>query len=577
MLPNFCTIQSTESPSPVLGESVATGENSGILFISNRLNAPFLFPLPIEAIFITDVFGNNSYYFFYPPLSKLSLVTTSYFIRENSNLNNNKEYLYILFVMFCVAATFVAGATKMQRIIPIAEARADINGDYIPDLLGDTVTVAGRVTVETGILHQERLQIYIQDGSAGINLFARQMGIPVKQGDSLIATGTIIQYYGLTELYNPKYKVVRTKRYVPEPIDLENINRPLERYEGMLVRGKGNVINKGRNQGGQYILLNISDNIITAFVSTFHFPDLDLTTYEPGDQIRITGILGQHDFSEPYKGDYQIYVRYPQDIETIGFSRAWFRKALITTGIFFFGGIIWMVFLAVDVRKRKKAEKDLLKQRALLNGTNKVFRETLLCDTSEAVAHTCLSVAKELTGSLFGWIGGVDKTGHLRTITSIEPTQKDCVISRSDINTIVKGMEIRGIWNRIIKDVQPLIIDYSSSQDTIETPPGCPPLCSFLGVPLKNVNGIIGIIALFNKESGFGPDDQEDMEILSIAFVEALERKRAEETAGEYFKDLERWKKITVDRELKMLELKMEIRRLKARLDGIENNTEYDG
>jgi len=516
---------------------------------------------------------------FCAPMSKLGLGITSYFIRGNKILNTFQGYLYILFVIvtFLITTTFVDGETKAQRIISIAEARADLNGDYIPDLLGDTVTVAGRVTVETGILHRERLQIYIQDGSAGINLFARQTALPVKQGDSLIATGTIIQYNGLTELFNPKYKVVKTKPRIPDPIDLENIEAPLERYEGMLVRGKGNVINKGRNQGGQYILLNMGNNILTAFVSIFHFPDLDLDAYEPGDQIRITGILGQHDFSKPYKGDYQIYVRYPQDIETIGVTRAWLRKALITTGIFFFGGVIWMVFLAVDIKKRKTAEKNLLKQRALLNGTNKVFREALSCDTSEAVAHTCLSVAEELTGSKFGWIGEVDKTGHVRTITSIESAQENCIISRSDINTIVKGMEVRGIWSTMIKNVQPLIINYpSSSQDPIKTPEGCPPLTSFLGVPLKSATGIIGILALFNKESGYSPDDQKDMEILSVAFVEALERKRAEEIASERFKDLEKWKRITVDRELKMVELKMEIRRLKTLLAGIKNNTEYN-
>jgi len=47
-------------------------------------------------------------------------------------------------------------------------------------------------------------------------------------------------------------------------------------------------------------------------------------------------------------------------------------------------------------------------------------------------------------------------------------------------------------------------------------------------VPLKEGGRTIGIIGLANKESGYEPGDQEAIESLSVAFVQALMRKRAE-------------------------------------------------
>jgi signal transduction histidine kinase len=275
-------------------------------------------------------------------------------------LNILEEYWRrLLLTILLSTTTLFADELKAQPIISIAEARADLNGDYVPDLLGDTVTIAGRATVGTGILHTERLQIFIQDESAGINLFARQTAEPVKQGDSVIATGTIAQYNGLTELFNPKYIVVKTERPVPKPVDIKISRVHLEQYEGMLIRAEGNVVDKGSNKGGQYIILNADADIISIFISKFHYPDLNFDAYGPGDHVQITGILGQHDFIEPYKEYYEIYPRYPSDIKAIGFTRSWFRKALIVAGIFSLGGIIWIVTLIVNITNRKKVEEVL--------------------------------------------------------------------------------------------------------------------------------------------------------------------------------------------------------------------------
>jgi two-component system cell cycle sensor histidine kinase/response regulator CckA len=66
----------------------------------------------------------------------------------------------------------------------------------------------------------------------------------------------------------------------------------------------------------------------------------------------------------------------------------------------------------------------------------------------------------------------------------------------------------------------------SSHPDWIGTPKGHPPITCFMGIPLKQKGQMFGMIALANKEHGYDTADQEDLETLSISFIEALNRKR---------------------------------------------------
>ncbi|MBM3236414.1 PAS domain S-box protein [Candidatus Poribacteria bacterium] len=182
-----------------------------------------------------------------------------------------------------------------------------------------------------------------------------------------------------------------------------------------------------------------------------------------------------------------------------------------------------------DVTERRRAETQLTRQSAILNAINQVFRETLTCETEEDVAYTCLSVAKELTNSQFGFIGEVNRYGRFDTIAQSDTGWEACRIPKSNAIAMIKNMEIRGIWGKVLKDEQSQIInDPASHPDRVGTPEGHPPITSFLGVPLKHAGRTIGMIALANKESGYDWADQQGVENLSVAFVEALMRKRAE-------------------------------------------------
>jgi len=183
-----------------------------------------------------------------------------------------------------------------------------------------------------------------------------------------------------------------------------------------------------------------------------------------------------------------------------------------------------------DITERKQAEAEILRQNAVLEAINKVFRETLTCETEEGVACTCMAVAEELTGSKFGFIGEVNQDGRFDIIALSDPGWDACKMPKSDAVVMIKDMEIRGIWGKVLKSEQSQIVnDPASDPDRVGIPEDHPPLTSFLGVPLKQAGRIIGMISLANKESGYSLVDQQNVETLSIAFMETLNRKRAEE------------------------------------------------
>jgi PAS domain S-box-containing protein len=198
------------------------------------------------------------------------------------------------------------------------------------------------------------------------------------------------------------------------------------------------------------------------------------------------------------------------------------------------GTLTGIVESACDITERKRAEEQLRQQSTLLDGINKVLLETLTCESEEQVARACLAVAEELTGSKFGFIWEVNQAGRCDTIAISNPGWGACTIPETEAVLMLRNMEICGIRGRVTKEGRSMIFnDPASHPEWAGTPEGHPRITCFLGVPLKHAGRTIGMIGLANKEPGYDLTDQQAIETLSIAFVEALNRKRAEEALRE--------------------------------------------
>ncbi|MFC1896675.1 GAF domain-containing protein, partial [Thermodesulfobacteriota bacterium] len=188
------------------------------------------------------------------------------------------------------------------------------------------------------------------------------------------------------------------------------------------------------------------------------------------------------------------------------------------------------------IKSLRAANATIGRQTRLTSAINKIFREALTCETVEDVAKTALRVAEELTDSKFGFIGEINAAGLMDTIAINNPGWEDCDIVVSDAKNFIKDMPLRGIDRSTLREGKSRIVNadhIETHPDRVGIPRGHPPITCFLGVPFKREDKTVGMIGLANKEGGYDQEDQETIEMLSVAFYEALLRKRMERQVQE--------------------------------------------
>ena len=161
------------------------------------------------------------------------------------------------------------------------------------------VTIAGRSSVNAGQLQANVFDVAIQDATGGIRVFSKAVGKmpkpPVREGDSLVATGTIRQYRGDRELVATRVEVVPGPRRPILPRDVPIDVARMSRYPGQLVRVHGRVAAFGTSEGGQWIRLHDASNAtrgtITVWVPENHGAPVDLSHVQSEDSLTVSGIV----------------------------------------------------------------------------------------------------------------------------------------------------------------------------------------------------------------------------------------------------------------------------------------------
>jgi hypothetical protein len=206
---------------------------------------------------------------------------------------------------------------SFSQVITIAEAREDLNGDFIPDRLGDTVTVEG--VVFTPNFAPEHNHYYIDDGSAGIHAFA--IGPHLfgwNLGDYTRLVGEIFHFNGATEIValdSLSWLLVSTGNPTPDPIVLtiaQYLSDP-EAYEGSLIELISLTLVGGTwPSPGNNALVQISDGLDTLDMLIDRHTDID-NNPEPSWPRDIMGVGAQNTSNIPPDDGYQLLPRFYSD------------------------------------------------------------------------------------------------------------------------------------------------------------------------------------------------------------------------------------------------------------------------
>ncbi|WP_153638153.1 PAS domain S-box protein [Prolixibacter sp. NT017] len=284
------------------------------------------------------------------------------------------QYLLILlFVPLFIQPNGIFGRNMpVHHLSAISDIKTDKDNNFKPDRLGDTVAVAGRVTVSTSIFDIRDRMFAIQDETGGIFVLEDStQQLNVKEGDSVKVTGVIAQYKGLTRLTHPQIDLLDTlNRYVPPPRQLLGQNP--ESFEGELVTVTGIITNTGRNSAGHYLLVAPeagSDTAIYVFNSAWQkYPDL-FDDYVIGESVEVTGILAQYDSREIPNGIYQIWPRNAGDLRQVKRTPLFYvRLTIFVTGIALII-LIFNIILRFKVKRHFQELTESEKRFADLAGT----------------------------------------------------------------------------------------------------------------------------------------------------------------------------------------------------------------
>jgi hypothetical protein len=200
---------------------------------------------------------------------------------------------------------------------PIADVRGNSTAG-VPLRLNEVVTVRGIVTVAGEFGGPS----YLQDATGGLAVFGSSFTSAVARGDEVIVTGTVSQFYGLTELVNPVLDSLLSRGNSPEPLEvsaaeiLGDGTLGIEIYEGLLVRLDGVTVQASGTWGAgtNYPLSDASGTTEVRIDNNTNLVGQPV----PGGAFSLVGVVGQYKTSSPYIGGYQILPRGQGDVLSSG-------------------------------------------------------------------------------------------------------------------------------------------------------------------------------------------------------------------------------------------------------------------
>ncbi len=222
-------------------------------------------------------------------------------------ISKNSKMQILLIGIFSLLFINVLNA----QYIPIAQAIADADSNGIPDLRGSYVRVTGVVTAPSGVFSHTQTDIYVQDNTAGVDVFNYSY-TSVALGDSVLVYGQVYFYRGKTEISYATVTIVANNCQLPDPIPLTCAMMNREPYEGSLVCLRGVTTTAFLLTGDANFMLIDSTGTCTMRIDIdAGIAGLVMTQ----DTFTVVGIKSQYttDTTPPVHSGYEFFPRFRSD------------------------------------------------------------------------------------------------------------------------------------------------------------------------------------------------------------------------------------------------------------------------
>ncbi len=215
----------------------------------------------------------------------------------------------------------LASPYKLYVTTPISVVQEPGEDGVTPEDTGKIFTIGGVVTGPNNKFSGTMTNLWIQDDSAGIEVFYYSPVQSFDTGDVVIVRGVITEYNGLTEIVPESENdiIYVGSAPVPQPIMIEASKGIWESIEGALVSFEGVLDNNPYVQGSGYNMI-VWNGTVPITVYVYKSTGIDVSSFKKGDMLRITGIAGQYDHQAPYTDGYQVLPRFDSDIEVLSAS-----------------------------------------------------------------------------------------------------------------------------------------------------------------------------------------------------------------------------------------------------------------
>jgi signal transduction histidine kinase/DNA-binding response OmpR family regulator len=239
--------------------------------------------------------------------------------------------------------------------LSVAEATADLHGDFSPERAGQMVSISGVLINEPRTLGQSATVVALQDESAGLWVFAdrpSELVGKVTRGDMVEVTGRIAVYHGRLQIQTVPGGVRRLGAgRLPEPHEATAADIRAGRFQCELVRLKGR-IETDKDQLSQKLGLVLRDasGTVPILLTDQFLQDFDFLEHLlQSGSATVVAVPTVEALGKPKQSDFRVT---PRDARDFSFPPLIpYREIAIGSTSLLLVGVTWTFW-----RRRRRAE-----------------------------------------------------------------------------------------------------------------------------------------------------------------------------------------------------------------------------